>query len=176
MLVNTVLPQIVAQIESVSTFGSTTSDTDVGSIKVAQVTCDRFLKGVHEIAVAENLLPVISELLEDAFGDNFDVTINDEWTLTLPTRFKTGADSIAVVIALRTVTSFISALSSKKRKAPERGDLDVNVGITNETLMHDSFPHTGDTSEERIRMIRRQLHYTASGASDWLSWFVDDSR
>ena len=134
MLVNTVLPQIVAHIESVSTFGSTTSEADVGSIKVAQVTCDRFLKGVHEIAVAENIVPVISELLEDAFGDNFNVTVDDEWTLTLPTRFRTGADSIDVVIALGSMTNIISELKSKKRKAPERGDLDVNVGITNETV------------------------------------------
>ena len=74
MLVNTVLPQIVAQLESVSTFGSTTSETDVGSIKVAQVTYDRFLRNVHEIAIAEDLIPVFSDLLAMAFGDNFNVS------------------------------------------------------------------------------------------------------
>ena len=84
MLVNTVLPQIVAQIESVSTFGSSTSATDVGSIQVAQITCARFLKGVHEIAVAEDLVPVISEVLAMAFGENFNVSTDDAWTLTLP--------------------------------------------------------------------------------------------
>jgi len=40
---------------------------DVGSIKVARVTCDRFLRNVHEIAIAEDLIPVFSGLLAMAF-------------------------------------------------------------------------------------------------------------
>ena len=78
---------------------------------------------MHEIAIAEDLVPVFSDLLAMAFGDDSNVSTDDTWTLTLPTRFKTGADSITVVIALRTMTDIISALKSKKRKAPERGDL-----------------------------------------------------
>jgi hypothetical protein len=74
MLVTSVMPQIVAQLESVETFGSSTSETDVGSIRVAQVTSARFLKGVQGIAVAEDLVPVFSGLLAMAFGDNFNVS------------------------------------------------------------------------------------------------------
>ena len=53
MLVNSVLPQIVAQIGSVMTFEAETTSHDANTISVAQKICDRFLKSVREIAVAK---------------------------------------------------------------------------------------------------------------------------
>ena len=157
MLVTSVMPQIVAQLESVETFGSSTSETDVGSIRVAQVTSARFLKGVQEIAVAEDLVPVFSDLLAMAFGDNFAVNEDGKWTLVLPDKLRTGADSRAIVIAFKGMTEIIPALKSKKRKAPdERADLEVNNGLTNEALM-DSFPHMGNVSEEHLRGLMKDL-------------------
>ena len=69
LLVKTVLPQIAAQLESVVTFGEIVDSQDVESIQIAQKTCDRFLKGIHAVAVTEKLDTDVKDLILLVVGD-----------------------------------------------------------------------------------------------------------
>ena len=100
MLVGSVLPQIVAQIGSVVTFGEDTVSLDVDSIQVAQKICDRFLKGIREIAVAEKLETTVCELIQLVVGEDFDSSTEDVWSWKFPTIIRTSADLKIILPAL----------------------------------------------------------------------------
>ena len=63
LLISYVLPQVVAQLGSVLTFGDETISSDIESVKAAQKTCDRFLNGIREVAVAEKMETSVRDLI-----------------------------------------------------------------------------------------------------------------
>jgi hypothetical protein len=133
LLVKTVLPQIAAQLESVETFGEIVNSQDVESIQIAQKTCDRFLKGIHAIAVTEKLDTDVKELILLVVGDAFDDS-DGEWSWKFPTTFRTPAHLKTTLLALDGLSECVATLKSKKRKVPEREDGEHNTSLNNESL------------------------------------------
>ena len=99
LLVKTVMPQIAAQLESVETFGDFVNSQDVESIQSAQKTCDRFLKGIHAVAVTEKVDTDVKELIVLAVGDAFDDS-DGEWSWKFPTTFRNPAHLKTTLLAL----------------------------------------------------------------------------
>ena len=51
-----------------------------GGVKAAQKTCDRFLNGIREIAVAEKLETTVRDLIALVVGDEFDFSTEGVWS------------------------------------------------------------------------------------------------
>ena len=127
MLVARVLPQVTAQLESVTTFGVETSSMDIETIECAQNIIDRFLVHMKEIASAEKAEIAVGELITVVVGDAFKVSADGVWTWTFPVRIRTSGDHAAILLALGGLPEIISVLKRKnKRKAPDSdGDEDT---------------------------------------------------
>ena len=131
LLVKSVLPQIAAELESVTTFGECVDSQDVESIKIAQKICDRFLKGIHAIAVTEKLETDVGELIHLMVGEDFDTDSEGVWSWKFPTTFRNPADLKTTLLALGGLPEVVETLKSKKRKAPERGEDEQNESLNN---------------------------------------------
>ena len=83
MLMARVLPQVTAQLESVTTFGVETSSTDIDSIECAQKISDRFFVHIKEIASAEKSEIAVGELIT-----------------MVAVRIRTSGDHAAILLAL----------------------------------------------------------------------------
>ena len=158
LLISSVLPQIVAQLGSVLTFGDETVSSDIESVKAAQKTCDRFLNGIREVAVAEKMETTVRDLIALVVGDEFDFSTADVWSWRFPTIIRTSSDlQIILRLALGGLPEVISVLKSKKRKAPERDEDEANKSLTNEMLLS-AFPQMeGSADTDKLREMMKNL-------------------
>ena len=62
------------------TFGDETVSSDIESVKAAQKTCDRFLNGIREVAVAEKMETTVRDLIALVVGDEFDFSTAGVWS------------------------------------------------------------------------------------------------
>ena len=167
LLVRTVLPQIAAQLESVETFGEIVDSRDVESIQGAQKTCDRFLKGIHAVAVTEKMDADVKELILLAVGDAFDDS-DGEWSWKFPDTFRTPAQLKMTLLALGGLSECVETLKGKKRKAPEREEGEHNDSLNNESLLQ-SFPGMTPGAEdpsEKVRVMMKDLSMDPASLRD----------
>ena len=99
MLVARVLPQVTAQLESVTTFGVETSSMDIETIECAQKIIDRFFVHMKEIASAEKSEIAVGELIT-----------------MVAVRIRTSVDHATILLALGGLPEIISVLKRKNKR------------------------------------------------------------